>query len=301
VALILDVEDDLPLVHADPDRVAQVLHNLLSNALRYTPDGDSVSLSAGMSEGQVGFTVRDSGPGIPEEDLSRIFSRFYRGDRARQRHDGGAGLGLAIARSLVEQHGESQAEQGLAGDRHGGLSEMGLWAIGGLIEHGKALVAITSPTSNSYRRLVPGYEAPVNLAYSSRNRSVAIRIPMIDPSPASRRIEFRCPDPSCNPYFAFSAMLMAAVDGIKNQIDPGEALDRNIYELPPQELARIPSTPGSLEEALEELERDHEFLLQGDVFTQEVIDAWINYKREHEVMPVKLRPHPHEFDLYFDL
>ncbi|MFW5982556.1 MAG: type I glutamate--ammonia ligase [Candidatus Brocadiia bacterium] len=195
----------------------------------------------------------------------------------------------------------NEGEPLFAGEGYGGLSEMGLWAIGGLIEHGGALVAITSPTTNSYRRLVPGYEAPVNLAYSSRNRSVAIRIPMIEPTPASRRVEFRCPDPSCNPYLAFSALLMAAVDGIKNQIDPGEALDRNIYELPPQELARIPSTPESLDEALEELERDHEFLLQGDVFTQEVIDAWIEYKRENEVMPVQLRPHPEEFNLYFDI
>ncbi|MFP4028625.1 MAG: type I glutamate--ammonia ligase [Candidatus Brocadiia bacterium] len=188
-----------------------------------------------------------------------------------------------------------------AGDDYAGMSEVGMWALGGLLQHGKALVAITSPTYNSYRRLVPGYEAPVNLAYSSRNRSVAIRIPMVATNPASRRIEFRCPDPSCNAYFAFSAMLMAAIDGIKNKIDPGEALDKNIYELPPQELARVPSTPGSLEEALEELERDHEFLLQGDVFTQDVVNTWISWKWENEVIPVKSRPHPYEFDLYFDL
>jgi glutamine synthetase len=194
-----------------------------------------------------------------------------------------------------------EGEPLFAGENYGGMSDMGMYAIGGLIKHGRALVAMTSPTSNSYRRLVPGYEAPVNLAYSSRNRSVAIRIPMISPSPAARRIEFRCPDPSCNPYFAFSAMLMAAMDGIKNQIEPGKALDKNIYELPPQELARIPSTPGSLEEALDELECDHEFLLQGDVFTQELLESWIEYKRENEVLPIKLRPHPHEFDLYFDL
>jgi len=188
-----------------------------------------------------------------------------------------------------------------AGDGYGGLSEVGLWAIGGLIKHGRALVAITSPTTNSYRRLVPGFEAPVNLAYSCRNRSVAIRIPMISPNPAARRIEFRCPDPSCNPYFAFSAMLMAALDGIRNRIDPGEPLDKNIYELPPQELARIPSTPGSLEEALEELERDHEFMLQGDLFSQDVIETWINWKREKAILPVQLRPHPYEFELYYDL
>jgi len=188
-----------------------------------------------------------------------------------------------------------------AGDRYAGVSDMALWAIGGIIKHGRALVAITSPTVNSYHRLVPGYEAPVNLAYSSRNRSVAIRIPMISTNPTAKRIEFRCPDPSCNPYLAFAALLMAAVDGIQNKIDPGDPLDKNIYELPPQELARIPTTPGSLEEALDELEKDHEFLLKGDVFTQDVIDTWIEWKRENEVMPIKLRPHPYEFELYFDL
>ena len=188
-----------------------------------------------------------------------------------------------------------------AGDRSAGLSDIALWAIGGILKHGRALAAITSPTTNSYRRLVPGYEAPVNLAYSSRNRSAAIRIPMISPSPAAKRLEFRCPDPSCNPYFAFSAMLMAAIDGVKNKTDPGEPLDKNIFELPPQELARIPCTPGSLEEALDELEQDHEFLLQGDVFTQDVVDTWMAWKRENEVMPVRLRPQPYEFELYFDL
>jgi len=209
---------------------------------------------------------------------------------------GDNGSGMHVHFSLWKE-----GEPLFAGELYGGLSETALWAIGGLLKHGRALVAITSPTSNSYRRLVPGYEAPVNLAYSCRNRSVAIRIPMISARPAARRLEFRCPDPSCNPYLAFSAMLMAAIDGIKNKIDPGEALDKNIYELPPGELARIPSTPGSLEEALEELERDHEFLLHGDVFTQDVIDTWIAWKRENEVMPVKLRPHPYEFELYFDL
>ena len=192
-------------------------------------------------------------------------------------------------------------EPRFAGDRYAGLDEVALWAIGGLLKHGRALVAITSPTTNSYRRLVPGFEAPVNLGYSSRNRSVAIRIPMISPSPAARRLEFRCPDPSCNPYFAFSAMLMAAIDGVKNKIDPGEPLDENIFELPPQELARIPCTPRSLEEALDELERDHEFLLQGDVFTQDVVDTWIAWKRENEAQPVSLRPHPYEFTLYYDV
>ncbi len=188
-----------------------------------------------------------------------------------------------------------------AGDRYGGLSPEALHAVGGVLEHAPALVAITSPTTNSYRRLVPGYEAPVNLAYSSRNRSVAVRIPMVSAAPEAKRIEFRCPDPSCNPYFAFSAILMAALDGIKNKIDPGKPLDKNIYELPPQELAQIPRTPGSLAEALDALEADHEFLLNGDVFTQDVIRTWIQWKRENEVKPVELRPHPHEFDLYFDV
>ncbi|GAG31243.1 unnamed protein product, partial [marine sediment metagenome] len=163
------------------------------------------------------------------------------------------------------------------------------------------LAAITSPTTNSYKRLVPGFEAPVNLAYSSRNRSVAVRIPVYSDSPSSKRLEFRCPDPSCNPYFAFSAILMAALDGIKGKVSPGKPLDVNIYELPPQELAQIPSTPASLAEALDELEKDHEFLLQGDVFTQDVINTWITWKRANEVAPVQLRPHPYEFALYFDL
>ena len=188
-----------------------------------------------------------------------------------------------------------------AGDRYAGLSEVALWAIGGIIAHGRSLVAITSPTTNSYRRLVPGYEAPVNLAYSSCNRSVAIRIPMISANPSARRIEFRCPDPSCNPYFALSAILMAALDGIQNKTDPGDPLDKNIFELPPQELARIPCTPSSLAEALDELERDHEYLLQGDVFTQDVVDTWIAWKRENEVASVGLRPHPYEFTLYYDV
>ncbi|MGD2174005.1 MAG: type I glutamate--ammonia ligase [Candidatus Brocadiaceae bacterium] len=188
-----------------------------------------------------------------------------------------------------------------AGDGYAGLSDEAIHAIGGVIRHARALVAITSPTTNSYRRLVPGYEAPVNLAYSCRNRSVAVRIPMLSPARAAKRIEFRCPDPSCNPYFAFSAILMAALDGIKSKTDPGKPLDKNIYELPPRELAQIPRTPGSLAEALDELEADHEFLLHGDVFTQDVIRTWIDWKRTNEVEPVELRPHPHEFELYFDV
>jgi len=188
-----------------------------------------------------------------------------------------------------------------AGNGYAGLSQLALYAIGGLLRHAKALVAITSPTTNSYRRLVPGYEAPVNLAYSSRNRSAAVRIPMYSANPKTKRIEFRCPDPSCNPYFAFSAILMAAVDGIQNKIDPGQPLDKDIYDLPPEELARVPSAPGSLGEALDCLEADHEFLLKGDVFTQDVIDVWVEYKRKREVDAIRLRPHPYEFALYFDI
>ena len=188
-----------------------------------------------------------------------------------------------------------------AGDKYAGVSQEALYAIGGILKHCPALCAFTNPTTNSYKRLVPGFEAPVNLAYSSRNRSAAVRIPMYSPSPKAKRIEFRTPDPSCNGYMAFSAMLMAMLDGIENKIDPGDPLDKDIYGLPPEELAEIPSAPGSLEEALSALNEDHEFLLKGDVFTQDVIDMWIEYKTENEVNDVKLRPHPHEFFLYFDI
>ncbi len=188
-----------------------------------------------------------------------------------------------------------------AGDKYAGLSETAMYAIGGILKHCKALCAFTNPSTNSYKRLVPGFEAPVNLAYSSRNRSAAVRIPMYSASPKAKRIEFRTPDPSCNGYLAFSAMLMAVLDGIENKIDPGEPLDKNIYDLPPEELANIPSAPGSLEEALDALREDHEFLLKGDVFTQDVIDMWLEYKTENEVNAVKLRPHPIEFYLYYDI
>jgi glutamine synthetase len=188
-----------------------------------------------------------------------------------------------------------------AGDQYAGVSQDALYAIGGILKHCRALCAITNPTTNSYKRLVPGFEAPVNLAYSSRNRSAAVRIPMYSPSPKAKRIEFRTPDPSCNGYMAFSAMMMAIIDGIENKIDPGDPLDKDIYDLPPEELAEIPSAPGSLDEALAALEEDHDFLLKGDVFTQDVIDMWINYKKENEINPVKLRPHPHEFFLYYDI
>jgi len=188
-----------------------------------------------------------------------------------------------------------------AGDKYAGISQEALYAIGGILKHCRALTAFTNPTTNSYKRLVPGFEAPVNLAYSSRNRSAAVRIPMYSPSPKAKRIEFRTPDPSCNGYLAFSAMLMAVIDGIQNKIDPGDPLDKDIYNLPPEELAEIPSAPGSLDEALEALRADHQFMLRGDVFTQDAIDMWIEYKTEHEINDVKLRPHPHEFYLYFDI
>ena len=188
-----------------------------------------------------------------------------------------------------------------AGDQYAGVSQMALYAIGGILKHCKALCAFTNPTTNSYKRLVPGFEAPVNLAYSSRNRSAAIRIPMYSSSPKAKRIEFRTPDPSCNGYLAFSAICMAVIDGIQNKMDPGDPLDKNIYDLPPEEMANVPSAPGSLEESLAALKVDHEFLLKGDVFTKDVIDMWIEYKTDAEVNPVKLRPHPHEFSLYFDI
>ncbi len=188
-----------------------------------------------------------------------------------------------------------------AGDKYAGVSQEALYAIGGILKHCKALCAFTNPTTNSYKRLVPGFEAPVNLAYSSRNRSAAVRIPMYSASPKAKRIEFRTPDPSCNGYLAFSALLMAVLDGIENKIDPGDPLDKNIYDLPPEELVKVESAPGSLDEALSALREDHEFLLKGDVFTKDVIDMWINYKIENEVNPVKLRPHPHEFFLYYDI
>jgi len=188
-----------------------------------------------------------------------------------------------------------------AGEGYAGMSETAMYAIGGILKHAPALLAFTSPTTNSYKRLVPGYEAPVNLAYSRRNRSAAVRIPMCSTSPKAKRIEFRCPDPSCNPYLAFSAILMAAVDGILNKVDPGEPLDKDIYDLPPEELAKVPQTPGSLREALMALENNHAFLLKNDVFTQDVIETWIDYKMKNEVLALDLRPHPWEFALYYDI
>ncbi|MBE0643998.1 MAG: type I glutamate--ammonia ligase [Bacteroidetes bacterium] len=187
------------------------------------------------------------------------------------------------------------------GDRYAGLSEMGLHFIGGLLKHAPALCAITNPTTNSYKRLVPGFEAPVNLAYSQRNRSASVRIPMYSSSPKAKRVEFRTPDPSTNPYLAFSALLMAGLDGVINRIDPGEPLDKDIYDMAPEELKNVPSTPATLEEALMALERDHDFLLKGGVFTESVIQTWIDYKMNREARQIALRPHPFEFGLYFDV
>ena len=187
-----------------------------------------------------------------------------------------------------------------AGDGYAGLSDTALHAIGGILKHTPALLAFTNPTTNSYKRLVPGYEAPVNLAYSQRNRSAACRIPMYSPSPKSKRVEFRCPDPTCNPYLAFSAILLAAIDGIQNKMSAGEPLDRNIYKMSPEQLAGVPRAPGALSEAIDALESDHDFLLQGDVFTEDVIRTWIWHKRRDEIDAMRLRPHPYEFCLYFD-
>ncbi|MGZ8786116.1 MAG: type I glutamate--ammonia ligase [Acidimicrobiia bacterium] len=184
---------------------------------------------------------------------------------------------------------------------YAGLSDMARWYIGGLLKHARAVLAFAAPTTNSYRRLVPGYEAPVNLVYSQRNRSAAIRIPLYSQKPALKRLEFRCPDPAANAYLAFSAMLMAGLDGIENQIEPPPPVDKDIYDLPPEELKNLPSVPGSLEEALDALEADHDFLLKGDVFTSDLIQTWLDYKRGSEVDAIRLRPHPYEFYLYYDI
>lgn len=208
--------------------------------------------------------------------------------------DNGSGMHTHFS---LWRHGEPL----FAGSGYAGLSDIGLWAIGGILRHAPALLAFTNPTTNSYKRLTPGYEAPVHLAYSQRNRSAAIRIPMYSPAPKAKRIEFRCPDPSCNPYLAFSAILMAAIDGIQNKFSPGQPLDKDIYDLPPEVSANVPKTPGSLEESLRALEKDHEFLLRGDVFTYDLLHAWADYKRSREVDPMRLRPHPYEFCLYYDV
>jgi glutamine synthetase len=209
---------------------------------------------------------------------------------------GDNGSGMHVHQSLWKG-----GEPKFSGDLYAGLSQMALWYIGGLLKHARALSAIIAPTTNSYKRLVPGYEAPVNLAYSRRNRSAACRIPMYSANPKARRVEFRPPDPSANPYLAFSAMLMAGLDGIANRTDPGESLDKDIYDLSPEELSQVPSMPSSLEEALSCLEEDHQFLLKGDVFGEELIDTYISYKRKNEADAIRLRPHPYEFALYYDI
>ena len=188
-----------------------------------------------------------------------------------------------------------------AGSRYGGMSETAMFAIGGILKHAPAVLAFCCPTTNSYKRLIPGFEAPVNLTYSYRNRSAAIRIPVHSPNAEDKRFEFRCPDSSSNPYLAMSAMLMAALDGIQNRIDPGDPLDKDIYDLAPAELVDVPKTPRSLEESLLALKNDHDFLLRGDVFTEDVIDTWIWYKTEQECEAIRQRPHPYEFALYYDV
>jgi glutamine synthetase len=184
---------------------------------------------------------------------------------------------------------------------YAGLSDMGRWYIGGLLTHAPAILAFSNPTTNSYKRLVPGYEAPVNLVYSQRNRSAAVRIPLYSQSPKAKRLEFRCPDPSCNPYLAFSAMLMAGLDGIQNRIEPPDPMDKDLYDLPPEELSKVPQVPGSLDAVLSALEEDQAFLKAGGVFTDDLIETWVTYKRENEVDALRLRPHPWEFALYYDL
>jgi len=184
---------------------------------------------------------------------------------------------------------------------YAGLSDLGRYYIGGLLTHTPSILAFAAPTTNSYRRLVPGYEAPVNLVMSQRNRSACARIPVYSRSPKAKRVEYRCPDPSCNPYLAFSAMLMAGLDGVRNKIEPPPPIDKDLYDLPPEEMSRITMVPSSLDETLDALEADHAFLLEGDVFTDDLVETWIKYKRENEVDAVRLRPHPWEFHLYYDI
>jgi len=188
-----------------------------------------------------------------------------------------------------------------AGRKYAGLSQLGLYAIGGILKHARSLLALTSPTTNSYKRLVPGYEAPTTMVYSSRNRGAAIRIPVYSDKPETKRMEFRCPDSSANPYLCFAAMTMAALDGIANRIDPGDPTDTNLADLAAGDLAKLPAAPANLEEALAALMGDHEYLLKGNVFTADVIQGWIKYKMENEVEALRIRPHPYEFCMYFDI
>jgi glutamine synthetase len=208
---------------------------------------------------------------------------------------GDNGNGMHIHMSLWRE-----AQPLFSGEDYAGMSEMAMHFIAGILKHAPALCAFTNASTNSYKRLVPGYEAPVNLAYSGRNRSASIRIPAAASEPKAARIEFRTPDPTANPYLAFAALLMAGLEGIERKLDPGQPLDKDIYSMSPEELKDVPSVPGSLEGALDALERDHEFLLRGDVFSQDLLRAWIDWKRTREVNEVRMRPHPHEVALYFD-
>ena len=184
---------------------------------------------------------------------------------------------------------------------YAGLSDVARWYIGGLLAHADAVIAFTNPTTNSFKRLVPGYEAPVNLVYSQRNRSASIRIPLASQSPKAKRIEFRCPDSTSNPYLAFSAMMLAGLDGIQNRIEPPAPVDKDLYDLPPAELAKVPQVPATLEAALDALESDNAFLKAGGVFTDDLIETWVEYKRKNEVDAIRLRPHPYEFSMYYDI
>ena len=208
------------------------------------------------------------------------------------------GSGMHVHSSIWKNNKTLMYKKGNYAD----LSDFALYYIGGILKHAHSLLAFCAPTTNSYKRLTPGFEAPVNIAYSQANRTASVRIPNnYTASPKAKRVEFRCPDPSSNPYLAFSAILMAGLDGVKNKINPGKPTDINIYEAPASVLAKIPSTPGSLAESLNALEKDHKYLLAGDVFTKDNIETYISYKRENEVSPMDIRPHPHEFNLYYDV
>ena len=277
----------------------EMTKNLMAVGLHVEAQHHEVA-TAGQSEIDLKFA-----PLLASADAMLLFKYVIKNTAARNGHTvtfmpkplfGDNGSGMHVHQSLWKG-----GKPLFYGNGYANLSEMAMHYIGGLLKHAPALCAITNPTTNSYKRLVPGFEAPVNLAYSQRNRSASIRIPMYSKSPKAKRLEFRCPDPACNPYLAFSALLLAGLDGIMNKIDPGQPLDKDIYDLEPEELKNVPSTPGSLEEALHALERDHEFLLRGDVFTEDTIQAWISYKMDKEVKPMALRPHPYEFGLYYDV
>lgn len=256
--------------------------------------------SAGQSEIDL-----KPGPLLPSADHMLIYKYVVKNTAAKYGktatfmpkplwNDNGSGLHLHFS---LEKNGTNL----FAGSGYAGLSDTGLFAIGGILKHAHALLAFCCPTTNSYKRLVPGFEAPINLSYSSRNRSAAIRIPVHSLRPENKRIEFRCPDSSANPYLAMAATLLAAIDGIQHRLDPGMPLDKDIYDLGPEELKEVPRTPISLEESLAALRKDHDFLLRGDVFTEAAIDTWVRYKFAQEIEPLRQRPHPMEFAMYYDL